>query len=81
MVNVEFGTGRTRLEVAEELFRGTRLEIVSKLPKEEGRNAVRIILPNCKFDKTKCKDGLDSMKNYRKVWDEKNQTFKDEDLS
>ncbi len=80
MINVEFGTGRTRYEIAEELFKGTRLEIVSKLSKEEGRNAVRIIMPNCRFDKVKCKEGLDSLKNYRKQWDEKNQTFRDDDV-
>jgi phage terminase large subunit len=80
IVNIEFGTGRTRYEVAEELFRGTRLDIISKLSKDEGRNAVRMILPNCFFDKQKCQAGLDGLRNYRKEWDEKNQTYKDTDV-
>jgi hypothetical protein len=80
IVNIEFGSGRTRYEVAEELFKGTRLNIVSKLPKEEGRNAVRMILPHCRFDKVRCRDGLDGLKNYRKEWDEKHQVFKDQDV-
>lgn len=80
IVNIEFGSGRTRYEVAEELFKGTRLNIVSKLPKEEGRNAVRMILPHCRFDKVRCRDGLDGLKNYRKEWDEKRQIFKDQDV-
>jgi phage terminase large subunit len=80
IVNIEFGSGRTRYEVAEELFKGTRLNIVSKLPKEEGRNAVRMVLPHCRFDKVRCRDGLDGLKNYRKEWDEKRQVFKDADV-
>ena len=80
MINIEFGSGRTRFEVAEELFKGTRIEMVSKLSKEEGRNAVRMILPSCRFDKVKCKEGLDGLKNYRKEWDDKNQVYKDTDV-
>lgn len=80
IVNIEFGSGRTRYEVAEELFKGTRLDIVKKLPKEEGRNAVRMVLPNCYFDRVKCADGLDGLKNYRKEWDDKRQIFKDTDV-
>jgi hypothetical protein len=76
MINTEFGTGRTRYEVAEELFKGTRLNILPKLSKEEGINAVRMILPQCRFDKKLTLDGLDGLKNYRKEWDEKNQVFK-----
>jgi phage terminase large subunit len=78
IVNIEFGSGRTRYEVAEELFKGTRLNIVSKLPVSEGINAVRMILPQCHFDKTKCATGLDALRNYTKVWDEKGQIFKDQ---
>ena len=80
MINVEFGTGRTRYEVAEELFKGTRINLISKLSKEEGRNAVRMILPHCFFDKNKCKEGLDGLRNYRKEWDDKHQIFKDNDV-
>jgi hypothetical protein len=80
IVNIEWGTGRTRYEVAEELFKGTRLNIVAKLSKEEGRNAVRMILPSCNFDAFNCKEGLDGLKNYRKEWDDKHQVFKDTDV-
>lgn len=80
IVNIEFGSGRTRWEVAEELFKGTRLEIVKKLSKEEGRNAVRMVLPQCRFDKVKCQAGIDGLKNYRKEWDDKNQVFRDSDV-
>jgi phage terminase large subunit len=78
IVNIEFGSGRTRYEVAEELFKGTRLNVLSKLPVSEGINAVRMILPQCHFDKVKCAAGLDALRNYTKVWDEKGQMFKDQ---
>ena len=74
----EWGTGRTRMEVAEELFRGTRINAIQKLSKAEGINAVRMILPRCNFDKSKCMVGLDGLRNYRKKWDDKGQIFKDE---
>jgi hypothetical protein len=77
IINMEFGSGRTRYEVAEELFKGTRLNIVSKLPVSEGINAVRVVLPQCHFDKDKCRMGLDGLRNYTKQWDEKSQIFKD----
>lgn len=80
MMNIEFGTGRTRWEMAEELFKGTKISTVTKLGKEEGRNAVRMILPNCYFDKANCANGLDGLRNYRREWDEKNQVFKDSDV-
>jgi phage terminase large subunit len=80
MINMEFGTGRTRYEVAEELFKGTRLDLIRKLPVQEGINAARMILPNCYFDKEKCLEGLDGLKNYQKEWDDKNQVFRNTPL-
>lgn len=76
----EFGTGRTGYEVAEELFKGMRLNTVPRLSKEDGINAVRMVLPLCNFDKKRCQDGLHALKNYRKEWDTKNQVFKDNDV-
>ena len=77
IINMEFGTGRTRYEVAEELFKGTRLNVISKLPVSEGINAVRVVLPQCHFDKVNCRAGLDGLRNYTKQWDDKAQMFKD----
>ena len=34
---------------------------------QDGINAVRMILARCWFDHTKCKDGLDALRQYR--WD------------
>jgi len=77
LAHIEFGTGRTRLEVAEELFKGTRVNVLPKLPIEEGINAVRMVLPHCFFDKVRCKDGIDALRNYHREYDEKKQEYKD----
>lgn len=76
MRNIEFGTGKTKYEQAEELFRGTRLDVVPKLGIEDGINAVRIMLPSCYFDRVKCREGLDCLRNYHRQYDEAKQEFK-----
>lgn len=77
LMNIEFGTGRTRFEVAEDLFKGIRINVLPKISRQEGINAVRMVLPICRFDKQKCQDGIDGLMNYRKEWDDKNQIYKD----
>ena len=61
----ELGTGVSRVETAQSL--GLRTSIVPKLSVQDGINAVRMILARCWFDHTKCKDGLDALRQYR--WD------------
>ena len=74
----ELGTGKSRLEVANEL--GIDFDIAPKLEVDHGIESVRNTLPNCWFDRKKCKQGLDALRQYRKQWDEKNQTFKNKPL-
>ena len=78
MGNTEFGTGKTRFEVAEELFSGTELNIVPKIGIEDGINAARITLPRCWFDYRKCKEGIKALQNYHRQWDDKSQEFKNQ---
>lgn len=42
---------------------------------DDGINAVRILLPRCRFDATRCERGLDAMRQYQKVWDDERRTF------
>jgi len=77
IMNIEFGTGRTRFEVAEKLFVGTKVNCIPKLPLEEGINAVRMVLPLCYIDQKRCAIGIDALKNYHRQFDEKNQEYKD----
>jgi hypothetical protein len=76
MANTEFGTGRTRYEVAEDLFGSKNVNIVQKIGVEDGINAARIILPRCRFDKKKCEKGLRALFNYHRQWDDRLQEFK-----
>lgn len=43
-------------------------------------NEVRQILPTCRFDQTKCEKGLDALRAYRRVWDEKLKAYRDTPL-
>jgi hypothetical protein len=74
----ELGTGKSRLEVANEL--GIDFEVAPKLEVDHGIECVRNTLPNCWFDREKCKLGLDALRQYRKQWDDKNQVFKNKPL-
>ena len=76
MRNTEFGTGRTRFEVAEDLFDRVELNMVPKVGLEDGINAARVTIPRCWFDKEKCAKGLDALYNYHREWDDKLQEFK-----
>lgn len=72
----ELGTGKSRKEVAESL--GIKpIDIVPKLPVEDGIGAVRAILARCWFDAKKCDQGLNALRSYTKEWDEKAKCWKD----
>jgi hypothetical protein len=71
----ELGTGKSRLEVLESLS----LKNISVAPMhrvEDGINAVRVMLPKCWFDATKCARGIEALKLYRSEFDEKLQALK-----
>lgn len=75
----EWGTGKTRQEQASSL--GLDFEIVAQIRiKDDGHNAVRAILPRCRFDMENCADGIEALRQYRREWDDKNRTFRDRPL-
>lgn len=43
-------------------------------------NEVRQLLPMCRFDKEKTEKGLDALRSYRRVWDEKLKAYRDTPL-
>lgn len=43
-------------------------------------NEVRQVIPICRFDKDKCEKGLDALRSYRRIWDEKLKTYRDTPL-
>jgi hypothetical protein len=40
-------------------------------------NEVRQLLPLCRFDKEKTEKGVDALRSYRRIWDEKLKAYKD----
>jgi hypothetical protein len=71
----ELGTGRTRIEMAEKL--GLKFVVVQNVPVFDGINAVRSILPRCWFDRAKCKEGIEALKQYRKEYSITLKTYSD----
>ncbi len=71
----EIGSGRTRIETLVGLQR--KPQLVWDHNVEDGINAARIEFKRCWFDRDKCKDGLESLRQYRAEFDDKLKTFKD----
>jgi len=71
----EIGTGRTRIETLKLLKRKPRL--VPDHHVMDGINAGRLTFSKCYFDRDKCKDGIEALRQYRAEYDEKVKAFKD----
>ena len=74
----ELGTGKSRKEMLEDA--GLQITIAPKLNVHDGIQAARRLLPRCWFDPEKVKQGLDALRNYRRVFDEKRNVFHDRPL-
>jgi len=70
----EFGTGKSRFEMAQSL--GIGFTLAPRLSLEDGINAVRLTLPYCWFNKETTFDGIQCIKQYRADFDEKRETFR-----
>lgn len=70
----ELGTGKSRREVLAEL--GVKATVCPNIPVADGIQAVRMLLPTCWFDKTKCAAGIEALRMYRRDYDEKRQEFR-----
>lgn len=54
---------------------GIRFTPLSMISVQERIDAARNLIPMCKFDATKCADGIEALRQYAKKWDEKDHTF------
>lgn len=71
----EWSHGQSRLDTLRQL--GLRdLSVLSRVPVDDGINAARLLLPITRFDRDKCKSGLESLRQYRREYDENKRTFK-----
>lgn len=70
----ELGTGRTRIETLIGLGREPRVVPDHKIG--DGINAARVSMSVCWFDRNKCQEGLEALRQYRTDYDEKTKAFK-----
>lgn len=70
----ELGTGKSRYEVLQGF--GIQPTVVPNIGLEDGIQAMRMLIPTSWFDKTKCKDGIEALRMYRREWDDKRQEFR-----
>lgn len=85
--NKEFGSdAKSRFDIAREgyVIDDQRYSITFQvLPRgsiDDGIEQVRELLPRCVFDEHKCAEGISSLENYRKEWDDKRGCWKDRPL-
>lgn len=72
----EWGTGLTRVEQFKKAM-GVMPDLVPDHYVEDGIEAAREVFGICLFDEEPCADGLKSLRNYRKEWDEERACWKD----
>lgn len=70
----ELGTGTTRLETLRRL--GVRGRVLPMTTVDDGINAVRMLLPRCRFDAVRCAKGLECLRLYQREWDERAGDFR-----
>lgn len=75
----ELGTGVSRKETLEKLGI-TNIEVVPQQEVADGINAVRLMLTRCYFQEDKCAKGIEALKQYRREWDGKRQTWRERPL-
>lgn len=73
-INVrELSNGKSRLDTAAAL--GFNFRIAPKLPVLDGIDAVRALFNKIWIDRTKCGEGINALKNYRKQYDDARHTY------
>jgi hypothetical protein len=74
--NTEFGTGRSRIEVAEKMFGSSKCDVGPKLGFEDGIQAVRSFLPRCVIHEDEnTEPGIMALENYQRIYDEGKKEF------
>ena len=67
----DLGTGQARIQLLQGL--GVNCFALGALPIHDGIEAVRMALPRCYFDQEGTRHGLEALRSYRSLWDEKRQ--------
>jgi hypothetical protein len=74
----EFTSGKSRFDVAASL--GLKFTVIERLPVDDGIEAVRNMLPRTRWDEEKCGRWIESLRQYKKVWDDKKRAFSSQPL-
>lgn len=75
----ELGSGVSRKDTMRNF--GIRVKVHPKYDVADGINAVRLLLPRCRFDLARTGErGVAALKNYQKKWDAKNKIWMDSPL-
>ncbi len=70
----ELGSGKSRREVAWNL--GINFSVAPKLPIDDGIHAAQMLIPRCYFDAKNCAEGLEALRHYHRVYDDRKRTFR-----
>lgn len=65
-------------ETFDELEVGGTVQVAPRLAVRDGIQAVRALLPRCRFDEALCERGLAALENYTKRWDDRLKRFHDQ---
>lgn len=68
--------GKSIIEQLSDKLGLANLAIVPDLSVQDGIQAVRKMLPQCWFDATRCKDGLEALRQYEREYDEDKKAFR-----
>lgn len=74
----EWGTGRTRVETITRM--GLKPDLVPDHALMDGIQAARLTIPQCRFDRVRCAEGIEGLKQYRAEFDEERKVFKPKPL-
>jgi phage terminase large subunit len=76
MINTEFGTGKTRMEIAEGFFGRDKVTLGPKLSFEDGIQASRSFIQKCRFDENENTiKGIRALENYQREWSDERKEF------
>ncbi|TPW34421.1 hypothetical protein [Oecophyllibacter saccharovorans] len=77
--NSELGTGERRIDTLRRL--GVRpVRVLPRGQVDDGIQAVRNLLPRCRFDRARCERGIDALEQYRRSYDDLNKRYRDRPL-
>jgi phage terminase large subunit len=69
--------GKSVIEMLAEHLSITKMAITPSLSMQDGIQAVRMMMPRAWFDKERCYDGIEALKQYQREWDEDKKMFRD----